>query len=373
MIPFLNLKQLNEQFSNEFKDAFERVLNSGWYILGPEVEAFEQEFAKFCKTRFCISVANGLDALTLILRAYKVLGKLKDGDEIIVPANTYIATILAITENRLFPVLVEPDLKTYNIDPSKIEEKLSEKTRAIMPVHLYGQLADMTKINLVAKKHNLLVIEDSAQAHGASFNGKMAGSFGNASGFSFYPGKNLGALGDGGAVTTNEEDLAECIRALRNYGSFEKYHNQYQGVNSRLDELQAAFLRVKLKYLCAQNVLRAKIARFYCENIRQSDTILPVKTDFEFINNAGAMQHVWHLFVIRHPYRQDLSEFLAREKIQTLIHYPVPPHKQKAYEQMNQQKFPLTELIHNQVLSLPISPVLTEKETTQVVEVINKF
>lgn len=365
MIPFLDLKLVNSIRKSEFMRAFERVLDSGWFIMGAELEAFEKEFAGYCGVRHCIGVANGLDALVLILRAYKELGKLVEGDEIIVPANTYIATILAITENRLVPVLVEPDINTYNIDPTKIEEKITSKTKAIMPVHLYGQLADMQSIIEIAQKRDLLVIEDSAQAHGASLNGKKAGNFGNASGFSFYPGKNLGALGDAGAITTNDDTLAETIKAMRNYGSHKKYENLYQGVNSRLDELQAAILRVKLNYLDKENARRKQIAEKYLQNINNSKIILPYMTSQE--------SHAWHLFVIRCENRDALQNGLSEKNIQTLIHYPIAPHKQKAYKEYNIISFPITEKIHSEVVSLPISPVMPDEEVAKVIEAVNEF
>ncbi len=365
MIPFLDLKDINSSRKHDLIKAFERVLDSGWYILGEEVKSFEREFAAYCGVKHCIGVANGLDALILILRAYKELGKLKEGDEVIVPANTYIATILAVSENRLIPVLVEPDLNTYNIDPTKIEEKITAKTRAIMPVHLYGQLADMSAICAIAKKHDLLVIEDSAQAHGALSGSKRAGSFGDASGFSFYPGKNLGALGDAGAITTDNDELAECINALRNYGSHKKYENLFRGLNSRLDELQAAFLRVKLQHLDEDNAKRRKIADYYLANIKKPKIILPQVENPE--------SHVWHLFVVRSADRANLQKHLTENSIQTIIHYPIPPHKQQAYKEWNSTSLPITEKIHSEILSLPISPVLTLQDAKIVVELINDY
>jgi dTDP-4-amino-4,6-dideoxygalactose transaminase len=363
MIPFLDLKRLNEKYRDELIAVFKRVLDSGWYILGEENKLFEEEFAAYCGTKHCIGVANGLDALILILRAYKELGQLKEGDEVIVPANTYIATILSITENRLVPVLVEPDLDTYNIDPKRIEDAITSKTRAIMPVHLYGQLANMEKICKIAKKYNLLVIEDSAQAHGAELKGKKAGNFGDASGFSFYPGKNLGALGDAGAVTTNNTELATCIGAIRNYGSHQKYENQYQGVNSRLDEIQAAILRFKLKHLDEENKKRRTIADYYLKNIINPKIFLPKPSEPE--------SHVWHLFVVRSEERNRLQKKLTESGIQTLIHYPVAPHKQKAYKEWNSMNFTVAEKIHDQVLSLPIAPDLDKMQIDFVVKTVN--
>jgi dTDP-4-amino-4,6-dideoxygalactose transaminase len=365
MISFLDLKKLNAQYRDELIEACKRVIDSGWYILGKEVEEFEKEFANYCGVKYAIGVANGLDALTLILKAYKELGIISDGDEIIVPANTYIATILSISNNNLVPVLVEPDINTYLIDPKKIEEKITKKTKAIMPVHLYGQTCEMDKINEIAKKYNLKVIEDSAQSHGAYFGNKKSGNLGDASGFSFYPGKNLGALGDGGAVTTNDEKLANIIKALRNYGSYKKYKNLYKGTNSRLDEIQAAMLRVKLKYLDDEINRRRKIAKYYLENIRNDKIVLPKVRDEK--------SHVWHLFVIRTEKRDRLQKYLFDKGIQTLIHYPIPPHKQMAYKEWNNESYPMTEKIHNEVLSLPISGVQTLDETQKVIEAINEF
>lgn len=364
-VPFLDLKSLNAQYTNEFEQAFDRTLNSGWYILGNEVKQFEQEFANFCGTQHCIGVANGLDALILIIRAYKQLGIMQEGDEIIVPANTYIASILAISENRLTPVLVEPDIHSYNLNPALIEAKITAKTKAILAVHLYGQVAAMAEINALAKKYNLKVIEDSAQAHGAIYQGQRAGSLGDASGFSFYPGKNLGALGDGGAVTTNDDELASIIRALGNYGSHKKYENLYQGINSRLDEMQAAFLRVKLKYLDEATEKRRVIAEYYLENINHPHIVLPNVTNRE--------SHVWHLFVIRIANRSELQKYLLDNGIQTLIHYPIPPHKQNAYKNWHGFSYPITELIHTEVLSLPISPVMNNNESEKIVNILNKF
>lgn len=361
-IPFLDLKKINISYSQEFKKAFDEVLKSGWFILGEQLKKFEEEFAAYSGVKHCIGVANGLDALVLILRAYKELGVMHDGDEVIVPANTYIATILAISHNNLKPVLVEPDIHTYLINPKLIENHITGETKAIMPVHLYGQTCEMDAINKIAQKYNLKVIEDSAQAHGAFYKNKRAGNLGNASGFSFYPGKNLGALGDGGAITTNNDKLAEVIRALRNYGSHKKYINEYQGINSRLDELQAALLRIKLRQLDADNEKRKKIANYYLENIKNPSVILP--------NVRHPNNHVWHLFVVRVKDRDRFQKHLAKKGIETLIHYPIPPHKQKAYIQWNNLNYPITEQIHNEVVSLPISPVMEWDEVDKVVEAI---
>jgi dTDP-4-amino-4,6-dideoxygalactose transaminase len=350
MIKFLDLKAINEQYRDEIDAAIQRVLDSGWYLLGQEGEAFEAEFAAYCGAGHCLGVANGLDALILILMGYQELGVMQAGDEVIVPANTYIASILTISRAGLKPVLVEPDERTYNIDPHLIEAAITERTRAILPVHLYGQCADMDPIKAVAQKHGLKVIEDAAQAHGATYKERKAGSLGDAAGFSFYPGKNLGCLGDGGAVTTNDPDLAEAIRALRNYGSHVKYHNKYKGMNSRLDEIQAAILRVKLRHLDEDTDKRRKIADYYRAHLSPVTCHLPPV--------AAYGSPVWHLFVIRHPQRDALAKHLAEQGIQTMIHYPIPPHHQPAYPEFHHLKLPITEAIHREVLSLPISPVL---------------
>lgn len=366
MVKFLDLQKINLKYEADFKAAFDNVLQSGWYILGEQVMQFEKEFATYCGVKHAIGVANGLDALILIIEGYKELGIFSVGDEIIVPSNTYIASILAISKAGLIPVLVEPCIGTYLIDCTKIEEKLSEKTVAILPVHLYGQLCDMDAINTIAKKYNLKVIEDSAQSHGAIQNGKRSGNLGDASGFSFYPGKNLGALGDGGAVTTNDNELAKTIRALGNYGSNQKYINIYQGLNSRLDEIQAAVLNIKLKYIDVENQKRKDIAKRYLSEIKNDKIILP-----QIVNDKNG--HVWHLFVIRCAERDKLQQYLTYNEVQTLIHYPIPPHKQAAYKEWNQLSFPITEQIHQEVLSLPISPVMEGVEIEFVIEKINKF
>ena len=371
MIKFLDLQKINLIHQEEIEQVLISSFRSGWYILGESVQKFESQFAKYCGVKHCIGAGNGLDALILILRAYKDLDVLKDGDEVIVPANTYIATILSISQNNLNPVLVEPDIITYNIDPTKIEEKVTSKTRAIMPVHLYGQTANMDAINEIAKKYNLKVIEDSAQSHGAIYKGRKTGSMGDASGFSFYPGKNLGALGDAGAVTTNDDELAEVVRAIANYGSKKKYVNDYKGVNSRLDEIQSAVLLVKLKYLDEDNHKRREIAQYYCENIKNEKIILPKpKSESSIIDSKN---HAWHQFVIRTKSRGELQKYLLESGIQTLIHYPIPPHKQLAYKEWNGLNLPITEKIHNEVLSLPISPVMEVDEVQQVVKAINSF
>ena len=365
MIPFLDLKKINQQYKARLMEAFERVLDSGWYVMGNELKTFENSFANYCGTRHCIGTANGLDALVLIIRAYKELGMFSNGDEIIVPSNTYIASILAISSNNLIPVLVEPDIETYNINPTLIEAKITKKTVAILPVHLYGQLCDMESIIAIAKKYNLKIIEDCAQAHGASLNGKRAGSFGDAAGFSFYPGKNLGALGDAGAVSTNDSALADVIKALLNYGSHIKYQNKYKGINSRLDELQAALLSVKLKEIDKEINSRRQAAGLYSSGIRNSKIILP--------QSKNAAAHVWHLYVVRTAERDALQKHLVAHNIQTLIHYPVPPHKQPAYKEWNEYSFHVSEKIHNEVLSIPISAVLSHADIQIVIDVINKY
>ncbi|MCG2608810.1 DegT/DnrJ/EryC1/StrS family aminotransferase [Acinetobacter sp. SM34] len=369
MIPFLDLKTINQQYRAELIEACTRVLDSGWYIGGQELEKFEQHFAQYCGAEFAIGVANGLDALILTLRAWKELGKLQDGDEVIVPANTYIASILAITANNLTPVLVEPDEQSLNISPTAIQAAITAKTKVILPVHLYGQLADMPKIMQIAQQHHLLVLEDSAQAHGAEIDGKKAGNWGDASGFSFYPGKNLGALGDAGAITTNDSELAQTLKALRNYGSHEKYKNLFSGVNSRLDEIQAAILDVKLKYLDQEMEKRRQIASIYLNQIKNPYIVLPLTQ----VDASANLQHVWHLFVIQSEYREELQNYLKDNAVQTLIHYPIPPHKQQAYKEWNELSFPLTERIHAQVLSLPMGPTQTEEETQKVIELCNAF
>ncbi|MBS1520091.1 MAG: DegT/DnrJ/EryC1/StrS family aminotransferase [Bacteroidetes bacterium] len=365
MVKFLDLYSINQQYKSELKEAFERVLDSGWYILGNEIKQFEADYAAYCGTKHAIGVANGLDALILIIRAYKELGVFEEGDEIIVPSNTFIASILAVSANGLIPVLVEPDLYSYNIDPNLIEAKITTKTKAILPVHLYGQLCDMANINRIAKKHNLKVIEDAAQSQGATINGTRSGNFGDAAGHSFYPGKNLGALGDGGAVTTNDDELASAIRAIANYGSHIKYKNKYKGINSRLDELQAALLGVKLKRLDADTEIKRNIANRYLSEIRNEKIKLPK------VSEQSA--HVWHLFVIRTEDRDHLQQYLTGNDIQTVIHYPIPPHKQEAYKEWNGLNYPVSEQIHAEVLSLPLSPVIRDEEVNKVIEALNNY
>lgn len=365
MIKFLDIQQINAQYRNELQAAFNRVLDSGWFILGEEVKTFEKEFAAYCGTRHCVGVANGLDALILILRAYKELGILQDGDEVLVPANTYIASILAISANALVPVLVEPNPYSFNLDAKQIAAKISPRTKAILVVHLYGKLADMEAITQIAKQHQLKVIEDSAQAHGASKAGRKAGAWGHASGFSFYPGKNLGALGDAGAVTTDDDLLANTIRTLANYGSQIKYQNEYKGINSRLDELQAALLGVKLKYLDTEIQIRRQIANRYLNEINNSALQLP--------ENNKEEEHVWHVFVVRVKNREHFQQYLTAKGVQTVVHYPIPPHQQEAYKELNALSLPITEQIHQEVISLPISPVLKDEEVTQVIKIVNQY
>jgi dTDP-4-amino-4,6-dideoxygalactose transaminase len=378
MIKFLDLKKINEPYEAAFQEKLKLVLDNGWYILGKEVEMFEKAFAEYCNSKYCIGVGNGFDALVLIFKAYIQLGKLQKGDEVIVPANTYIASILAILQADLVPVLVEPKLETYNIDPDLISEKITSKTKAILAVHLYGQLAEMDTINTIANKNNLLVIEDAAQAHGAilvesrksKVESKKSGNLSNAAAFSFYPGKNLGALGDGGAITTNDSELARTIQSLRNYGSEVKYHNEYIGVNSRLDELQAAFLNLKLSNLNTDNEKRRVIAKRYLSEIKNAKIILPT------VSLRGTKQsnnHVFHLFVIRTENRDELQSYLLENGIQTMIHYPIPPHKQKAFSNWNHLSFRITEKIHHEILSLPISPVMTNDEVDFVVSILKQY
>lgn len=363
MIPFLDLNALHFRYQNEIESAIIRVLNRGHFILGNEVEMFEQEFAAFCEAKHCISVGNGFDALSLILKAFGF----EKGDEIIVPANTFIATVFAISANGLTPVLVEPDIHSYNIDPQKIEEKITSRTKAIFVVHLYGQCTDMDPILNIAKKYNLKVFEDAAQAHGARYKGKRVGSLGDAAGFSFYPGKNLGALGDGGAITTNDTDLAKTLAILRNYGSKQKYVHIEKGVNSRLDEIQAAVLRVKLRYLEQDNNERRKVALNYKRGIKNKSINKPR------IINGDPLSHVWHLFVIRTNDRERLQNYLSSKGVETLIHYPIPPHKQQAYKEWENDSLLITERIHREILSLPISPAMKEDDVKKIIQLINGY
>jgi dTDP-4-amino-4,6-dideoxygalactose transaminase len=384
MIHFLDLQKINAQYADQLKEAAARIIDSGWYLLGKETENFERKLADFigAKPSQTIAVGNGLDALRLILRAYIELGEMQEGDEIIVPANTYIATILAITDNRLTPILVEPDIETYNIDIDLIEEKITEKTKGIMLVHLYGRAVWSEKLEHLAKKYSLKIIEDNAQAIGAMWNGIRTGNLGDAAGFSFYPAKNLGALGDSGTIITKNAELANTVRALGNYGSDRKSHNAFRGFNSRTDEIQAAFLSVKLDYVDAENARLQSIAEYYCEHITNPKIILPIRnyelgTAQPILNSQFSIlnSNIWHLFVIRCQHRDELQNHLTKNNIQTQIHYPVPPHKQACFANSPLAKLhlPITEQIHREVLSLPISPVMTEEEIRAVVEAVNTF
>lgn len=366
MIKFLDVHQINNRFEKELKATFERFLDSGYYVLGTETKKFETDFAAYCGAKFCVGVSNGLDAIRLIFEGYKALGKLQEGDEVLVPANTYIASILAISQAGLSPVLVEPDEETFNINLDEVESKITSKTKAILAVHLYGQLADMNGLNAIAKANNLLLIDDAAQAHGAKdVNGRTVGNLCDATAFSFYPAKNFGALGDGGAVTTDDDALYAAILKLRNYGSATKYVNVLKGFNCRLDEFQAAVLSVKLPFLDADNLHRRAIAKRYLSEIKNTKIQLP--------QYSGNLDHVFHLFVIRCKERDSLKQFLEQNGVQTVIHYPIPPHKQQAYKDWNHLSFPITEQIHNEVLSLPISPVMTADEVSEVIRIINQF
>lgn len=364
MIKFLDLQKINAQYANELKQAVYEVIDSGWYLLGESLNKFESNLAKYLGAKYTVGVANGLDALRLILKAYIELGVMQEGDEVIVPANTYIASILAITDNRLKPILVEPDINTYNLDISLIEHHITKRTKAIMIVHLYGRVCWSNELVELAKKYNLKIIEDNAQAFGAEWDGIKSGNLGDAAGFSFYPGKNLGALGDAGAVITNDLKLADTVSALGNYGSVEKYVTPYKGLNSRLDEIQAAILDVKLKYIDNENQRRREIAKRYLAEIKNLDIILPQMP-------VDEKEHVWHLFVIRSKQRNQLQHYLSENGVQTLIHYPIPPHRQGAYKEWNDMDLPITEMIHNEVLSMPMSSVLNFEDINRVIELIN--
>jgi dTDP-4-amino-4,6-dideoxygalactose transaminase len=364
-VPFLDLRLLNASLRSELLEACERVVDSGWYILGSEVSAFEDEFAAYLGVRHAIGVANGLDALSLVLRAWLEMGRVRVGDEVLVPSNTYLATVLAITQNGLKAVPVEPDATTFNIDPKQLRDRIGPRTRAVLPVHLYGRIANMPQITEIAQEAGLFVLEDCAQAHGAQIAGRKAGAWGDAAAFSFYPGKNLGALGDAGAITTNDDELASVVRALRNYGSHEKYRNKYRGVNSRLDELQAAVLRTKLGYLDAHNASRAAVARTYLAEIDNPAISLPDP------GNEG--EHVWHLFVVRTQDRDAAQQQLTGAGVQTLIHYPIPPHWQEAYADADfaGQDYPIAEAMSQEVLSLPLWPEMSADATALVVSAVN--
>ena len=364
-VPFLSLRDVNARYADELKAAASRVIDSGWYVMGEELAAFEREFAAYCGVAHAVGVGNGLDALALTLRGYKELGALRDGDEVIVPANTFIATLLAITANQLVPVLVEPDAATFNLDPQRVVAAIGPRTRAIMPVHLYGQLADMAALSDIASQHQLLLIEDAAQAHGASSDGRRAGAFGHAAGFSFFPAKNLGALGDGGAIVTDNDDLAARVKALRNYGSEVKYQHLYQGANSRLDEIQAAMLRVKLAYLEEEVAIRRHVANRYLAAIRHPDIVLP-KVD-------SSERHAWHLFVVRCAQRDALRRHLESHGVHSQVHYPVPPHRQAAYPSLHALSLPITEQLHDEVLSLPIGPTMNDEAIERVIAACNTF
>ena len=358
---FLDLEKVNNRFRQEIDMRIKDILDRGWYLQGEENEKFCQNFASYCGSKYALGVGNGLDALRLIIKAYG-FGK---GDEIIVPANTYIATILAITDNDCTPILVEPDINTYNINPDLIEAAITPRTKAIMVVHLYGQAVEMEKIWKIARKHDLKVFEDSAQAHGAKYQGRMTGNLSDAAAFSFYPGKNLGCLGDGGAITTNDEGIYQKVKALANYGSDRKYHHIYKGLNSRLDEIQAAILDIKLPYLDADNKRRREISTYYRNNINNPLIVLPKTYDEE--------AHVWHVFAVRTKERDRFQEYLRSKGVQTIIHYPTPPHKQEAYKEWNNRSYPITEQIHKEIISLPISPVMTDDEVVELVRIVNEY
>lgn len=365
MIPFLNLKSINQQYQKELKTACSRVIDSGWYLMGKELVSFEEQFSAYCGTKYCVGVANGLDALTLTLRAWKELGRLQEGDEVIVQANTYIASVLAITENNLIPVFVEPDETTFNLLPALIEQVITEKTKVILPVHLYGQISEMAAIIQLAKKYNLLVLEDCAQAHGAQIEDKKAGSWGDVGAFSFYPGKNLGALGDAGAITTNDKILADTVRALGHYGSYKRYENCYQGKNSRLDEIQAAMLSVKLKYFPEEIKARRIISERYRSEVKNKLITLPEVSD--------TLGHVWHLFVIRCKHRKKLQQYLLDKGVETLVHYPIPIHKQQAFDEYKWLQLPITEKIQSEIISLPLYPTMSEEMVTEIIDAVNQF
>lgn len=365
MIKFLDLQKVTEKYADEIHAAVNRVVDSGWYLQGAENERFEAEYSSYIGTRHTVGCANGLDALYLILRAYVELGVMRAGDEIIVPANTYIASILAVSQNGLKPVLVEPDIATYQIDDSLIEKAVTPRTKGVMIVHLYGRCAYTERIGDICRRHGLKLIEDNAQAHGCLFGGRKTGSLGDAAGHSFYPGKNLGAFGDAGAVTTDDDELAAAVRALANYGSQKKYVFRYCGRNSRMDEIQAAVLRVKLSHLDEDVAIRKRVAQYYIDNIRNPQITLPDVRDSD--------AHVFHIFPVRSGCRDDLQRYLTEKGVQTIIHYPIPPHKQECYKEWNDLSLPITERIHREELSLPMSPVMTDDDIRGVVEAINDF
>ena len=364
MINYLSLQKVTALHESEITTAVNQVLHSGWYLQGEHIALFEKNYAQYIGTKYCVTCGNGLDALCLILRAYIELGLLKEGDEVIVPANTYIATILSITENHLIPILVEPDINTLEIDEQLIEQAITPRTRAIMLVHLYGRCAYTAFIGDICKRHNLLLLEDNAQAHGCHFGNNRTGSLGNAAAHSFYPGKNLGALGDAGAVTTDNEQLAQTIRSLANYGSTRKYEFSFKGKNSRMDEIQAAVLNVKLTYLDKENQRRKQIAKAYLEGINNPQIRLIKDNDRD---------NVYHIFPILCPSRNRLQQYLKDNGIETMIHYPIPPHQQEAYKEWNKQHYPITEFIHHQELSLPCNPTMTDEEVYQIIDSINMY
>ncbi len=365
-IPFLDQKSVTAQYRDELVSAVTEVIDSGWYILGERVKKFEQEFGESCGVSHVIGVGNGLDALSLILRGYKELGIMKEGDEILVPSNTYIASILAITENRLVPVLVEPDIGTYNIDTKLLEQHITRNTKGILTVHLYGRVAYSDEMQKIADTHGLKIVEDAAQAHGASYKGRRVGNLGDAAGFSFYPTKNLGAMGDAGAVTTNDTALAEVVRALGNYGSHKKYENLYQGTNSRLDEVQAAALSVRLKYLDQENAMRQNVAQLYLEKIENPTVVLPCHA-------SNKDECVWHVFPVRTEDRERFQSHLIMRGIGSLVHYPIPPHKQKAFAEWNQSRYVISEEIHRTIISVPLYPTMSQAHIEQVIDACNAF
>ena len=365
MIKFLDLQRINTQYEKELKEAASKVIDSGWYLMGKELESFEKSYASFCDVKHCLGVANGLDALRLIFRAYIELGVMQKGDEVIVPSNTYIASVLAISDNDLIPIFVEPNLETYNLNSTLIEQAITSKTKAILTVHLYGQISiDQQQLDLCSK-YKLKLVEDAAQSHGAEWSGKVSGGIGDAAGHSFYPGKNLGALGDAGAVTTNDKELAHVISALRNYGSHVKYENKYQGLNSRLDEIQAAFLNVKLKYIQKDIEGRRKVANYYLKSIENKKIILP-----KLINQK---QHVWHLFVIRTKKRDELQKYLLDNGIQTLIHYPIAPYNQQCYKYLKCNSFTISKMLEDEVLSIPINNIISLDDVKYCVKLLNNY
>ena len=365
MIPYLDLKRINQPYEKPFQEKVAHIFASGRYILGEELLSFENKFARYCGVTHCLGVGNGLDALVLIFKAYVILGKLKEGDEILVPSNTYIASILAIINAGLKPVLIDTNILNYNLTKEAVVDNLTQNTRGILMVHLYGQVTDAEALRQIADEYSLLLIEDAAQAHGAAEKDIKAGAIGHAAGFSFYPGKNLGCLGDGGAVTTSDDELANCVNALRNYGSELKYHNIYQGINSRLDEIQAAFLSLKLKDLDADNEKRRGIAKLYIQEITNPKVVLPFYD--------GTENHVFHVFVVRVEDRDDFQTFLLERGIQTLVHYPIAPHRQEAMKEFAHLQLPVSELIHRQVISLPMHPKLTYEEIQRIIDVVNAY